>query len=124
MGAIKYPMEYRRGNLLIESDFEIRTIMEDGSDIDLFIPIDYRTLNLEIDDLPSFMDNRIQLNEVRSIIIRFSMEEGNNYCTIHFLKNIDLQSATMNFVMDYSEHRIRLTKGDYSSEMHIFRKEE
>ena len=109
---------------MIESDFEIRTIMEDGPDIDLFISMDYRTLNLEIDNLPDFMDNRIQLNEVRSIIIRFSIEEDNNYCTIHFLRSMDLQSATMNLVMDYSKHYIRLIKRDYSSEMYILKKEE
>ena len=45
--------------------------MEDGPDIDLFIPIDYRTLNLYIEDMPAYMEGRIQLTEVRNIIIRF-----------------------------------------------------
>lgn len=112
-------VEYRKGNLFIKSDFEIRTFMEDGKDVDLFIPLDYRTLNLNIEGLPYYMDDRIQLNEVRNIIIRFSMEKDNDKCTIHFLRNIDLQSAVMNFVIDYSEHYIRLEKKEYNGEMHI-----
>lgn len=115
-------IEYIRGDLLIRSDFEIRTFMEEGRDIDLFIPIDNRTLNLSIEGLPDFMDSRIQLNEVRNIIIRFSMEEDNNYCTIHFLKSIDLQSATMNFIIDYSKHYIKLERKEYCVEMHILKR--
>lgn len=120
---VTYLVEYRKGNLLIESDFEVRTIMEDEMDIDLFIPMDHRTLNLNIKDLPSFMDNRIQLNEVRSIIVRFSMEEDNDYCTIHFLRSIDLQSATVNFIMDYSEHYIKIIRREYSGELYILEKQ-
>lgn len=116
-------IEYKKGNLLIISDFEIRTLMEGGSDIDLFIPMDFRTLNLHIEGIPDYMDNRIQLNEVRNIIIRFSIEEDNNYCTIHFLNNIDLLSAVMNFVMNYRDHYIRLKKEEYSVEMYIKKKQ-
>jgi len=121
--VITYLVEYRKGNLLIESDFGIRTIMEDGMDIDLFIPMAHRTLNLNIEDLPSFMDNRIQLNEVRSIIVRFSMEVDNDYCTIHFLRSIDLQSAIMNFIVDYSKHYIKITRKEYNGEFHILEKQ-
>lgn len=112
-------IEYKKGYLQIISDFEIRTIMEEGPDIDLFIPLDLRTLNLYIEDMPQYMDNRIQLNEVRNIIIRFSTEKNSNYCTVHFLRNIDLQSAVMNFVFNYKNHHIKLKRKEYNAEMHI-----
>ncbi|WP_236913632.1 hypothetical protein [Clostridium sp. Cult2] len=112
-------VEYKKGHLQIISDFEIRTLMEEGPDIDLFIPTDFRTLNLYLEGIPNYMDNRIQLNEVRNIIIRFSTEEDNDYCTVHFLRNIDLQSAIMNFVFNYKNHYIKLKKKEYNAEMHI-----
>lgn len=112
-------MEYKNGNLLIISDFEIRTLTEDELNVDLFIPMDFRTLNLHFEDLPAYLDSRIQLNEVRNIIIRFSTEEYNDLCTVHILRNVDLQSAMMNFIISYKEHYIKLERKAYSGEMYI-----
>lgn len=112
-------IEYRKGFLQIISDFEVRTIMEEGTDIDLIIPIDLRTLNLHIEEMPDYMDSRFQLNKVRNIIIRFSTEENNYYCTVHFLENIDLQSATINFVFNYKNHYIKIIRKEHNAEMHI-----
>lgn len=115
-------MEYRNGNLKILSDFEIRILREEGKDIDLFIPLNCRTLNLYLEDFPDYFDERIQFTEIRNIIIRFSMEEANDYCTIHLLRNIDLHSAVANFVVNYKDHHIVLKDKEYSSEMYIKRK--
>lgn len=115
-------IQYKKGNLLILSDFEIRVLTEDERDVDLFIPIDYRTLNLYLEGLPDYLDNRIQFTEIRNIIIRFSMEKDNDYCTIHLLRNIDLHSAVSNFVINYRDHYVVLKNKEYSSEMHIKRK--
>lgn len=93
--------------------------MEEGPDIDLFIPIDNRTLNLYIEDMPKFIDNRIQLLDVRSILVRFSTAEDNYFCTVHFLRNIDLKSAIMNLVFEYKNHHIKIRKSDYSVDMFI-----
>ena len=112
-------MEYRNGNLLILSDFEIRILREEGNDIDLFIPLNYRTLNLYLEDLPGYMDNRIQFTELKNIIIRFSTEENNNYCTIHLLRNIDFHYSVANFIINYENHSIVLKDKEYSSEMYI-----
>lgn len=112
-------IEYRNGNMYIISDFEIRPLREDGSDIDLFVPIDYRTMNLYIDGMPNYIHDRIQILGVRSILIRFSTEDDNNHCTVHFLRSVGLQSAYMNFVFDYDYHHIRLEKREYSVEMYI-----
>lgn len=116
-------LEYKKGNLLIISDFEIRTLMEDSLDMDLIIPIDFRTLNLHMEDIPDYIDSRIQLTEVRNIIIRFSTKKDNDYCTIYFLRSVDLQSAVMNFVMSYKDHYIKLERRKYSGEMYILSKE-
>ncbi len=59
-------IEYRNDNLLILSDFEIRILREEGNDIDLFIPpLNYRTLNVYLEDLPDYLDNRIQFTEIK-----------------------------------------------------------
>ncbi len=116
-------MEYRKEDFLIISNLEIRTLKEDDNDIDLFIPIDYRTLNLYIENLPNYINNRIQFTEVRSLIIRFSIKEDENYCTIHLLKSIDLQSAIVNFEMNYKDHYIELVHKEYYIEMYLKRKE-
>ncbi|NLY66359.1 MAG: hypothetical protein GX069_02235 [Tissierellia bacterium] len=114
-------MEYKKGRLKIQSDFEIRPFMEDGPDIDLIIPLEYRTLNLYIDGMPDYFNSRIQLLGVKNILIRFSTLEDNTLCTIHFLRNIDLQSAVMNFIFDYKEHFIKLKEQEYSAEIYIER---
>lgn len=115
-------IEYRNGKLLILSDFEIRVLREDGNDIDLFIPLNYRILNLYLEDLPNYLDNRIQFTEIRNIIIRFSREKDNDYCTIHLLRNIDLHSAVANFIIDYRGHYIIIKNCEYSSEFYIQKK--
>lgn len=61
-------IEYRNDNLLILSDFEIRILREEGNDIDLFIPLNYRTLNVYLEDLPDYLDNRIQFTEIKKIL--------------------------------------------------------
>jgi|GEM_PF-468981 len=111
--------EYRKGNLLIKSDFEIRPFMEEGPDIDLIVPLENRTLNLFIGGMPDYVDGRLQLLEVRNILIRFSTEENNNLCTVHFLRNIDLKSAILNFVFSYENHYVCIKNNEYSAEMSI-----
>ena len=61
-------------------------------------------------------------NEVRNIIIRFSTEKDNDLCTVHILRNVDLQSAIMNFIINYKEYYIKLERKEYSGEMYIRRK--
>lgn len=107
---------------MILSDFEIRPFMEEGLDIDLIVPLDNRTLNLYIDGMPCYIDRRLQLLEVRSILIRLSVEENNNLCTVHFLRSIDLRSAIMNFVFSYENHYISIKNSEYSAEMSIVKK--
>lgn len=116
-------MEYIIGNFLIISDFEIRILREEGPDIDLFIPLNLRTLNLHIEDLPSYINGRIQFPEVRSIIARFTKLKDEELCTIHLLKNIDIQSAIVNFEMNYKKHYIKLVQEEYSVEMYLNKKE-
>lgn len=112
-------IEYRKGNLLIQSDFEIRPFIEEGPDIDLIIPLENRTLNLYIEDMPDYFDGRIQLLDVRNILIRFSTLEDNNLCTVHFLRSIDLKSAIMNFIFNYEKHYMRIEKHEYSAQLSI-----
>lgn len=104
------------------SDFEIRIVREDDLDIDLLVPLDLRTLNLYIDQMPNFLDTRFQFTEVRNVIIRLTKNGADSYCTIHILDSVDIHSAIMNFTMNYEDHCIYIVKDDYSVEMNLKRK--
>lgn len=111
--------KYENGNLVIYSDFEIRKLREDNNDIDLLIPLDLRVLNIHIDNMPKYIEDRFQFNEIRAIIVRITTKTDNNHCTIHLLKSIDLNSAIVNFSMNYKDHNIKIVKGEFSVEMYI-----
>ncbi len=87
-------------NLNLDTDFEYRIIREDENDLDLFIDINYRSLDLEIDS-NCILNSRIQFPFVRSLILRLS--KSNNLMTVHFMRDIDLFSAFANFEMDYTD---------------------
>lgn len=115
-------MKYENGNFRITSDFEIRLLKEEGPDVDLFIPLNLRTLNLHIDGLPEYINGRIQFPEVRNIIVRFTKLKDNEFCTIHLLDSVDLQSAIANFEMNYKDYYIKIIKEEYSVEMYLEKK--
>jgi hypothetical protein len=110
---------YENGKLVIESDFEIRLLRKENEDIDLLIPVDLRVLNLNIDKMPDYMDSRFQFRDVRNIIIRFTTNKDNNYCTIHLLRSVDLLSAMVNFIMNYESHSIRIIRNEFSIDMYL-----
>lgn len=111
--------KYENSELIIYSDFEIRKLREEDCDIDLLIPVDLSVLNIHIAGMPNHISNRLQLTEVRSILVRFSTDSENNICTIHFLKSIDISSAMLNFAMDYKDHFIEVVKSEYCIDMRI-----
>lgn len=111
--------KYENGKFVLYSDFEIRKIREEDTDIDLLIPLDLRVLNLQVEGMPKDIDGRFQFSEVRNIIIRFTTDKDNNYCTIHLLKSIDLHSAIVNFSLDYSNRSVEIRKSDFSVDMKI-----
>lgn len=112
-------IEYNNYGINIKSDFEIREIYEDKLDIDLFIALNNRPLNLYLDDLPSYIDNRIQLDNVANILLRLSKDNANTLSTIHFLQNIDIQSSIINFVIDYKGLNIELVEDEYNINLYI-----
>ncbi len=114
---------YKKGNICIDSDFDIRVVREEGSDIDLFIPTDNRTINLYMEDKPNYLCSRLQFPMVRNIILRFSKDQNNNICTVHFLRNIDLQSAVVNFELEYIGRVIKLIDREFYIEMKMTKAE-
>lgn len=112
-------MIYNKGKLYIDSDFEIRVVREDGNDIDLFIPIGDRTLNLYLGDVIEALNSRMQFSIVKNLIFRFSIDSENNTSTIHMLRSIDLHSSVVNFEIDYSNHEIEIKDKEYFVEMRI-----
>jgi len=115
-------MIYRKGNFRLDSDFEIRVVREAGSDIDLFIPIGNRTLNLYFDDTLNSINSRMQFSIVRNLIFRFCTNTDNNVATVHMLNNIDLHSSVVNFEIDYSKNIIEIKDKEYFVEMRIKRR--
>lgn len=114
--------KYKNYGLSLKNDFELRVIYEDENDIDLFIPIGNRTLNIYFDDLPEYLNQRFQLNDVENILLRLSKLEKNTLSTIHFLRSIDLKSSTLNFVIDYKNLDIEIKKDEYNNNIYIKRK--
>ncbi len=96
---------FEKGNLKIKSDFNIRIIREENEDTDLFIDLEYRTLDIEIGK--NTLDiSRIQFPKVRGMIIRFN--ESGEKITCHLLRDIDLYSAFANFEMNYKNNIIKI----------------
>lgn len=111
--------KYEKSNLIIYSDFEVRKLKEENKDIDLLIPVDLSVLNIHIGDMPDHISNRLQLTQVKNVLIRFVDDYENNICTIHFLKSVDISSAQLNFTMDYNKHLIKLIKSEHWVDMEI-----
>lgn len=111
--------KYKSNDLYIYSDFEIRSLRQMNDDTDLIIPIGQRVLNLYIEGIPEYLSDRFQFTEVKNIIIRHTLDSNNSYCTIHFLRSIDMNSALVNFTVNYEGKAIRITDKEYSVEMFI-----
>lgn len=120
----KKRLTYEKESFILQSDFEIREIRQEdeNGDIDLFIPIEYRTVNLFLPFIEPDKMSRIQLSEVKSIVIRFNTDKANNRCSIHFLKNIDLLSHLLNFELDYTEYKILINHEEYSVSFELIEK--
>lgn len=114
--------QYTNNEFDLKSDFEIRTVREEDSDIDLLIPLELRTLNLYIDKMPNFLVDRFQFTEIRNIMIRITKYSDTSLCTIHLLKSVDIHSAIMNFTMDFENHIIEIIRNEYSVQMNLRRK--
>ncbi|MBC5997407.1 hypothetical protein EAI30_10060 [Romboutsia ilealis] len=89
------------GNLKLDTDFEYRIIREEEGDIDLFIDVNYRSLDIDCDGC-KFFNSRIQFPFVRSLILRINKD--NHLMTIHLMRDIDLFSAFANFEFDYKNY--------------------
>lgn len=87
------------GNLNLDTDFEYRVIREEDNDIDLFVDLNYRSLDIDNNGSDLF-GSRIQFPFVRSIILRLN-KEGHTM-TVHLMRDIDLFSAFANFEIDYA----------------------
>lgn len=112
-------INYNNYGVRLESDFDIRPIYEDGVDLDLFIPLNDRPLNLFMEGLPAYLDGRIQLKSVGNLIFRLAKDEKNTRATLHFLKNIDIQSSIINLELDYREILISIREEDGANGLYI-----
>jgi len=107
MDLIKY-------GLNIQSDFNMRILRDDDSDIDLIIPLDSKTVDLYFDNMPTYFLSRIQCPMIKNIILRLSKFKDNSLCTVHLLRSIDLHSSIINFEIDYNDLLIKIVDLGYS----------
>ncbi|WP_122639364.1 hypothetical protein [Romboutsia sp. Marseille-P6047] len=89
------------GLLKLDIDFEYRIIREENDDVDIFIDVNYRSLDLECGE-NDFFNGRIQFPFVRSLILRINKKS--HLMTVHFMRDIDLFSAFANFEFDYKDY--------------------
>lgn len=87
------------GKLKLDSDFDYRVIREEDNDVDLYIDINYRCVDIQVKDSNIF-NSRIQFPYVRSILLRINKEM--TLMTVHLMRDIDLFSAFANFEVDLS----------------------
>jgi hypothetical protein len=106
-------MFYKKGSFELESDYEIRVLREELGDIDLYMDTDDRVINLFLPNIKGNPISRLQLPKVKGVLIRFWDHEDNHTATIHFLRNIDLQSHFLNFEFDYKGHKIMIENKDF-----------
>ncbi len=90
-------------NLNLDTDFDYRIIREENDDVDLFIDVNYRSVDIDCSD-NSFFSSRVQFPFVRSIILRFN--KSSNLMTVHFMRDIDLFSAFANFEINCADSSI------------------
>lgn len=93
------------GNLNLDIDFDYRIIREEYNDIDLFIDINYRSLDIDTNN-DGFFSSRVQFPFVRSLILRINKESYT--MTVHLMRDIDLFSAFANFEVDYNNCTISI----------------
>jgi hypothetical protein len=106
-------MIYKKGAFELESDYEIRVLREEQGDIDLYMDTDDRVINLFLPSIQGDPISRLQLPKVKGILIRFWDDESSHVATVHFLRNIDLQSHFMNFELQYEAYKILIQHKEY-----------
>ena len=91
------------GKINLDCDFECRTIREENDDLDIYVDVNYRCLDIELGD-SEFFNSRIQFPYVRSILLRINTTMET--ITVHLMRDIDLFSAFANFELDLSKHAL------------------
>ena len=97
------------GKINLDCDFEYRIIREEADDLDIYVDVNYRCLDIELGE-NSFFNSRIQFPYVRSILLRIN--KNMETITILLMRDIDLFSAFANFELDLSEHILSI-KNEY-----------
>ena len=95
------------GKLKLDSDFDYRIIREEDNDVDLYIDINYRCVDINVGESQIF-NSRIQFPYVRSILLRINRES--HFMTVHLMRDIDLFSAFANFEVDYHDNVFEIKK--------------
>ena len=97
------------GKINFDCDFEYRIIREEDDDLDIYVDVNYRFLDIELGE-NNFFNSRIQFPFVRSVLLRIN--KNLDTITVHLMRDIDLFSAFANFELDLS-NQILCIKNQY-----------
>ena len=97
------------GKINLDCDFEYRIIREEDDDLDIYVDVKYRCLDIELGE-NNFFNSRIQFPFVRSVLLRIN--KNLDTITVHLMRDIDLFSAFANFELDLS-NQILCIKNQY-----------
>ena len=89
------------GKINFDCDFEYRIIREEDDDLDIYVDVNYRCLDIELGE-NNFFNSRIQFPFVRSVLLRIN--KNLDTITVHLMRDIDLFSAFANFEFDYKNY--------------------
>lgn len=97
------------GKINFDCDFEYRIIREEDDDLDIYVDVNYRCLDIELGE-NNFFNSRIQFPFVRSVLLRIN--KNLDTITVHLMRDIDLFSAFANFEVNYDNCIINI-KNDF-----------
>lgn len=98
----------------IQSEFKYRVIREDEFDIDYFLDLEFRTLDISNDFFEKSI-SRLQFPKARGLVVRTTRQ--NREITIHVLRDIDLMSAFANFEIDLKDKKLLIKKEEEKAVM-------
>lgn len=115
--------ELRQNHIHLESDFLFRKVLKDEGDVDIWIAVEGRCVNIIVEEAPEFLLSRIQFPRVRWVIIRIANDSQEGTATLHFLGEEGRASAFCNFELQLKQVKLIFRKDqEGAAELKVIRK--
>lgn len=115
--------ELKQNHIHLESDFLFRKVLKDEGDVDIWIAVEGRCVNIVVEGAPEFLLSRLQFPRVRWVIIRMTNDSQDGAATIHFLGDEGRASSFCNFELQLKQVKLIFRKDEEGApEFKIIRK--